>query len=118
MPDAIISSTAKRAFSTAKHFAKAFGISKETIIKKDKIYEAYATHVLEVIQAQPDNREVIFIFGHNPTFTTLANIFSDTYIDNVPTCGIFKVEAEIDSWKQFNENSAKLREFYFPKQYL
>ncbi len=118
LPDALISSTAKRAFLTAKRFAKAFDIPKKAIIKKDKIYEAYAVQVMEVIQEQPDNWKTIFIFGHNPTFTSLANAFSNEYIGNVPTCGIFRVVAAVDSWRQFSENTGKLTAFYFPKQYF
>ena len=88
--DAIISSPANRAFSTASVFAAELEVKKEDIRVKDQIYEAYTNDVLDVISNLEDDLETVLIFGHNPTFTSLANMFSKDYIPNVPTCGIAK----------------------------
>ncbi len=117
-PDAIISSPANRAYTTACEFAKAFDIPEEDILQEEAIYEAYASEVLAIIQNQPKHRRTILIFGHNPTFTNLANLFTDDYIDNVPTCGVVKIEAITNNWPSFTDESGNLVEFLYPKQYF
>lgn len=116
--DAIISSPANRAFTTATHFAEAMDIKKKDIIIKKGIYEAYADDVLNIIQQTDNQHDTILVFGHNPTFTSITNMFTDNYIGNVPTCGISQVEADIEDWKDFNSDSGKLVAFYYPKQYF
>ena len=70
-----------------------------------------------ICNLDPSLNEVL-IFGHNPTFTSLANMFSDDYIPNVPTCGIVKIDSNEKEWALFNPDTTKLTAFYFPKQYF
>ena len=53
-----------------------------------------------------------------PTFTYMANYFSSTLISNVPTCGIVAIEANIEHWKDFNQDTATFLFFDYPKRYL
>ena len=118
-PNAIISSPANRALTTATHFAKALAISSENFLKEETIYEAYATTVLKIVQAQPNKYQTILVFGHNPAFTMIVNMFKGgSHIDNVPTCGIIKVEANIDNWKDLTAKNGTVTAFHFPKQYF
>lgn len=118
-PDAIITSPANRAMTTATHFAKALDILPQNMLQESRIYEAYATTVLQIIQAQPNNYETILIFGHNPAFTMIANMFKGgDHIDNVPTCGIVKVMIEKKNWKNFTPKNGLVTAFHFPKQYF
>ena len=116
--DAIISSPANRAFTTATHFAQAMDIKKKDIIVKKGIYEAYADDVIRIVQQTDNAYDTILVFGHNPTFTTLANQFTDEYIANIPTCGITQIAADIESWEEFRAGTGKLVAFYYPKQYF
>ena len=113
----IVSSPAKRAYTTATYFAAALGISPDQVISEPRLYEAMSEDVLEVISALSDDYDTVAIFGHNPTLTFIANLFTEDFIDNVPTCGVFRVNANIPSWNQFGENSGRLTEFHFPKQF-
>ncbi len=117
-PNAIISSPANRAFTTATHFAKELSIPESEIIIEPKIYEAMTSEVMEVVNSLPDAYKLVLVFGHNPTFTNIANLFSDRFLANLPTCGIFRVDANIDSWKEFNDGTGKLSELHYPKQYF
>jgi len=117
-PDVILSSTANRAFTTATHFAKALGIERADIVEAPSIYEAYSSTVLKIVQNQPKELDTLLVFGHNPAFTSIANSFDGDYIDNVPTCGVVKVCADVKKWSDFDENSGKLEAFYYPKQFL
>ena len=117
-PDAIVSSPANRAYTTATYFAKALDIKVADIIKEKAIYEAYYTTVLAVVQKQSDQFDTLLVFGHNPAFTNLANSFTKNYIDNVPTCGIIEVTATINKWAELNEDNGKVVNFLYPKLYF
>lgn len=116
-PDKLISSPANRAFTTATYFAKELNIPEKAIVIRKEIYHAYPEEVLNIIRNLPNTDTEVLLFGHNPCFTSLANQFSKEYIPNVPTCGIVKIEAEVENWKDF-EKAGILTEFHFPKQYF
>lgn len=117
-PGIIISSPATRAYSTAVYFARQLVYPEADIRIEEEIYEALMTDVLQLVVQLPEEIDTVMIFGHNPTFTNLANYFSTEFIPNVPTCGILQVEAGINSWAQFNNQTARLVKTYFPKEIL
>ena len=80
-PDLIVSSPARRAITTAQYFADALGIADDDIVRNQEIYEAYPQEILRLISELPEKSETVFMFGHNPTFTDVANRFSDDFID-------------------------------------
>ena len=118
-PQAIVSSPANRAFTTAGYFAKAFDIPADDIIVKPEIYEAFSADIFKVIHELPENLNTICLFGHNPTFTNVANLFAKTdYIPNVPTCGICRIDSKAQQWTEFDPANSSLTEFHYPKQYF
>lgn len=118
-PDLLISSPAKRAISTALYFAEAFHIASEDVIREPNIYEAFPQEILRIISDLPDSAHTVLIFGHNPTFTELANRFSeDDLIENVPTCGVVKITTNATSWREFYEENSRITACYFPKEVL
>ena len=115
--DAIVSSTAKRAFTTATYFAEALGLTSEDIHQEIGIYEAYAQELLFIIQRLDSEWDTVCLFGHNPGFTNLANRFATDFIPNIPTCGIAQISGAITEWKDFEKGKVKLMNFYYPKQF-
>lgn len=116
--DAILSSPANRALSTARFFADALDINPADIQQEPTIYNAYPEDIVRVIRKVNNHRSNILIFGHNPAFTELANWFSPQYIDNIPTCGIFEVIAPIENWNDFDKSTGRMVAFHYPKQYF
>ena len=116
--DCIVSSTANRAFTTATYFAKKFDIQLEDIQLEPSLYHPSPDDVFKVIHSLNNEYENIAIFGHNPAWTTIANAFSDDYIPNIPTVGIFKIGAPINSWEDFTTETGKFSELYCPKMYF
>ena len=116
--DLIMTSPANRAYTTATYFAEAFGFDASDIRQEKKLYHAYPEDILRMIKKLEDSVNTVMVFGHNPGFTDLANHFTDDYIDNIPTCGIFQVESQVNSWSEFNKNTARLTVQYFPKKYF
>lgn len=119
-PDQLISSTAKRASTTANHFAKALNISTDAVLRRSEIYEASTASIIRLIDNLDEGWSEVALFGHNPTFTLVANLFfHNDFLDNLPTCGIVEIEAlEVDSWKAFSPETAKVLNIHYPKQYF
>jgi len=116
--DQLVSSPANRAKTTAEIFADALGFDSNKIIFNKDIYEAHSKTLVEIVEGLNDDWNTVAIFGHNPGFTNLANLFTNDYITNLPTCGIVKVVGLVDSWKDFNSANASVRMLHFPKQYF
>lgn len=119
VPDLLVSSPAKRALTTALFFAEAFNIEPREVQKDPNIYEAFPQEILRIISELPESAKTVLLFGHNPTFTEVANRFAeDDFIENVPTCGVVKITSSADSWKAFYEGNSKIAACYFPKEVL
>lgn len=117
-PDLLVSSPAKRALTTALFFAETFGVADEAVLRNEDIYMASPREILKIISQLPDSAQTVFLFGHNPTFTEVANHFSDDFIDNIPTCGVVQIESPADVWKEFSEGNATVKACFFPKEVL
>lgn len=116
--DKIISSPANRAYTTATFFASSFQIPVSDIMVHPDIYEAWPEQIMRIVHQLPDEWATVAIFGHNPTFTAIANMFADEPILNLPTCGVAQVEAPVAYWRDFQEHASPKVRYYFPKQYL
>lgn len=117
-PDLILSSPAIRAHTTAQYFAQAMDIPMNKIDVRPKIYSSFTNDLLMMVQNLDDELKTVFIFGHNPEFTSFANLFSQEYIDNVPTCGIVGVQGNISSWEEFGPTYCQVVHFDYPKNYF
>lgn len=119
LPDMLMSSTAQRAQSTAQHFAAALGRPASSIQLEKRIYEASMPTILQLIAQLPADCNDVALFGHNPTFTLVANLFYENdYLANLSTCGIVEiVAAAATDWAQFTPDFAKVTDIHYPKQY-
>jgi len=91
-PDRILSSPAKRALKTAKLIAEAIGYPKKQIDIREEIYMQGLEALLELVSKLDDDWNRVYLTGHNPELTELANRLTGADIENVPTCGIVSVE--------------------------
>ena len=116
-PDLLLSSTAKRAFSTACYVAEAFNFPKEAIDTRRDLYLCWYEELENTIRALPDDCSTVFVFNHNPTLE--QSLFNYTKNPNLafPTCAMAHLEADIDSWDSFLPGRVKLKAFYYPKQF-
>lgn len=116
MPDLILCSSAKRTKLTAKGLAKEIGYDGK-IKYMDELYMAEPLDVISIIKELKEKFDNVFIVGHNPETTQLANMMLDEYIDNVPTLGIVAFQIPIEHWSRFEPKKTKLNFFIYPKMY-
>ena len=113
--DAIISSPAMRAITTAEIIAKE--IRHDVVEQNIEIYNAEINALLALVNSLDDALTSVMLVGHNPGFTMLCNYLSNSRIDNMPTCSIAQIQFDADSWKAIVEHSGKLIDFDYPKKY-
>ena len=116
-PDLLITSSAKRATSTARKIAKILKYHKTDIKIMDKLYHADEDTMLDVLNKLKDKHNVVFMFGHNPGLTDFVNsIMSEELdIDNVPTCGVVAFQFQAEHWNQVTWGTGKMMFFDYPK---
>lgn len=115
--DAFIASPAKRAKKTAEIFAETFDKSTDKIIFISALYQAPAELFYEVVAALPDNFHFVALFSHNPGITYFVNSLGTKHqIDNMPTCAIFAIEADITQWSGFAKGKKEFLFFDYPKK--
>lgn len=113
--DAFISSPANRALTTAKLFAKAYGVKEKNIIQIPELYNATGEIFFQIIQSLNNDFKTVALFSHNPGITYFINQLTATQIDHMPTCGIFAINIKTDKWENFELAEKEFWFFDYPK---
>ncbi len=113
--DLFVSSPAKRAKKTARIFAEEFKKEKDDVMYIEDLYGADRSGFEKTVSTLPDQHETVAIFSHNPGITEFANTLSIVRVDDMPTCAVFAVSAEVDKWQDFLAAEKKFLFFDYPK---
>jgi len=117
LPDRIVSSPAARAFSSAQLIARVLDFEESQIVTEQGIYFEGPERLMEIVREQPDSAKLIFLLGHNPDLTRVANHFANQRIDNVPTTGVACVDFNINRWAEASWDNGTVRFFDYPKRH-
>jgi len=115
IPQQIVSSPAARAKKTARYMAEGTGFKKKDIIYDKGLYFAGFSYFLETIEKQLRDVDILFMVGHNPTVTELAEYLTGKCFINVPTCGVVGVEYSGENGFENISGAGSLLFFDFPK---
>ena len=113
--DLFVSSTATRAYTTASYFADVYDVKAKHIIQEDNLYEAPAGAFYRVVAKLPDDATCVALFSHNPGITDFANSLTSTPINDMPTCAIYAIKADIKHWSEFERADKEFWFFDYPK---
>ncbi len=116
--EAFVSSTAVRAYTTASLFHETYKAKKEQLIEVESLYHPEVPAFYETIKGFDDSWKSVAIFSHNPGITEMVNTLRVARVDDMPTCGIFGVQVDIDSWKDFKTGAKQFLLFDYPKAAL
>jgi len=117
-PSLIVSSPAKRAWTTARSVADEIGYPREFLQREPDLYLASVDRILDVIVAQDNGFNSLMLFGHNPGFTDFANFLVPGLTHNLPTAGVVSVEIDQDDWNLYDRPTTKLLVHDWPKKGL
>ncbi len=115
-PSLIISSPAKRAWSTAKLVAAEITYPKEFLQREPDLYHATTDRLFEVIARQDEGFNNLLLVGHNPGLTELSNKLVPGLTSNLPTAGLVSVLIDTDTWELRGRKSVELLEHDYPKR--
>jgi phosphohistidine phosphatase len=116
-PDWILSSPAIRALTTAQIMASVMGYSELEIWVEPSLYGSDVDTLFRVFRRIANHHDVVFSYGHNPITTIFANVFEGGRVDNVPTCGIVRIDFEVDNWLDIDIKNGVVVLVDSPKQY-
>jgi phosphohistidine phosphatase len=105
IPDVIISSTAIRAYATAKAVAKACGYKGEVMLDRS-LYAAGPKAYFEVVSCLSNNYNRILVVGHNPSIEELVEIVTGE-IQTMPTCSLAYLKLQINKWSEMDYKTTK-----------
>ena len=102
-PQRIITSTAKRALTTAKLVAEACHYE-ERIIATRAFYGADPDDFVDVLRTLDDADERVMIVGHNPDLEMLLESLTGA-MESLPTAALAQVALPINAWKELEEDT-------------
>ena len=111
--DFVMCSDAMRTKTTANIFVSNLNIDENIAHLNSTLYDFSGDDFIEVIKGCDDSINNLMVFGHNHAITAFVNTYGDSYIDNVPTCGVVIIEFDIKNWKDLK--SGKTIKTVFPR---
>ncbi|NLX18278.1 MAG: histidine phosphatase family protein [Desulfobulbus sp.] len=114
--DLIISSPAKRALQTACYYADKLAYPLKRLQTEPLLYLAPVRRLIRLVEATDPGVRTLFLVGHNPESTNLANILGGLHIDTIPTAGIVALAFQQPSWHGLAPGSGQLVFFDYPKR--
>jgi phosphohistidine phosphatase len=113
--DAMISSPAYRAKSTAELIATAIDFPLKNIQFQPLIYEASTRRLFQIACELNDDWKTVILIGHNPAFYDLASSLLGKPLIDFPTCAVCGLTFNIEKWADLQLNSGELAFFETPK---
>jgi phosphohistidine phosphatase len=114
--DAVVSSPALRAQTTAELFGRACGYAVTDIAIDPDLYFLGSGTIEGVIRAQDDRLQTVMLVFHNPDITDFVNAIDYAFqVDNIPTCGLLRLSCDITHWSDWSRDHASVDYFDFPK---
>jgi len=110
-----VSSPAVRALTTAKFFFQEYKAKKEQLVEVKDLYHAPPAVFYGLINQLDDKYDCVAFFSHNPGITEMVNSLGVAKVDNLPTCSVFGVHADIKSFKDFQKANKQFWLFDYPK---
>jgi phosphohistidine phosphatase len=96
-PDAILSSTAVRARTTAEAIAAALDADPASVVLDERLYGSSPETILDVVAELDDGMTTAVVVAHDPGLSDLAFRLS-AEIEHMPTCAVAEFRFAAGSW--------------------
>lgn len=115
VPDAIVSSTAVRARSTAEAAARACGFVDEVTLDR-RLYLAGREEFEAVLRGLPPDLSRVMLVGHNPGLEGLVAALTGRAA-RMPTAALARIDLDLRTWRSFRCRSVgHLAGLWLPRQ--
>jgi phosphohistidine phosphatase len=116
-PGIILTSPAFRALETALIFAGEFGLSSDEIVLNSSLYSDINLKDLKDLLSDIDaDTEIVTMFGHNPSFSEIADSLSKDGCDLIPKSGVVCISFNITEWHELKQKKGKTDYFLVPEK--
>lgn len=112
--DAILSSSATRAFTTATIVADGIGFNSKEIMQLDELYSASLRGLVEFVHSISDDFSNVILVGHNPHLSYLAEYLAGTDIEPFEPGGLAILSFDESAWKNLNQKSGTVLHLISP----
>jgi phosphohistidine phosphatase len=107
--DVFVSSSAARAFQTAKFLLEQFNIEEDSIQIDENLYGGGPRAYLSCINRTSESLEAMAIFGHNPDISFFAEyLTSDDIQGSMRKATIIELNFEELTWKEVSSKSGSM----------
>jgi len=112
--DAVHSSVAQRAKSTASLIADAMKLKVEKVLEHEALYEASTRTFFQFITQLNDEHHRVLCVAHNPAISYLAESLTKSEIGDMPPAGLAIIKFNIQSWKEVSQGNGELHNYIYP----
>ena len=92
-------------------------------VVEERLYDASAHALLDLLREQPDTCHLVLLVGHNPSLQDLALHLVATgeaearqrLLEKYPTGGLTVIDFAIDAWSDVHPLSGRLDRFVVPR---
>jgi phosphohistidine phosphatase len=121
IPDLVLVSPAQRTVETWALVGAMFSKAPR-VVKDDRIYNARAEALAELIRETEGARAVLLV-GHNPALHDLATDLigsgdveaRESLNEKLPTSGLVVIDFAFDDWSELHDNAGRLDRFVTPR---
>jgi phosphohistidine phosphatase len=116
-PGLLLSSPAFRALETALIFAGECGTGYDKVALDSGLYfKTNLEKVLELLSEKYEEMGTVTMFGHNPSFTDMADTLAKDGFDMVPKSGVVCLAFDVNEWKEISPSTGSLEYFLKPEK--
>ena len=115
-PDRLVTSSAARAYQTAKVMAEQLHLDLDAIVCVDKLYDGGPQAYLEAVNTTPETCNVLMLFGHNPDITYFGEYLTRSEVGSMEKGAVAIYEFEGLNWAEISGKTAQLLGYLSPKQ--
>jgi phosphohistidine phosphatase len=112
--DLVLSSPAERARQTTQLVLEAASLKTE-LRYDERIYEASAARLFEIVSQIDDEANVVMLVGHNPGFEEFLAALTDE-ARSFPTAALACIELNIEKWNKVRAGGGQLEWLAKPKE--
>lgn len=110
----LVSSSAKRAITTARTFAKALGDA--PITEQQLIYHAPLHALMDIVQHLPEEAPQVMLFGHNPGLSELVEFLANANLGFLAPCTTVRLDLRVGRWAQAAPGTGTMRWWDAPRK--
>jgi phosphohistidine phosphatase len=113
-PDLVLSSPAERARRTAALVSEAAGLEAPTRYD-ERIYEATAERLVEVVSQIEEAVDELLLVGHNPGMEELLELLAGER-RAMPTAALARINLDVEKWSKVRAGSGRLEFHVRPRE--